>query len=62
MAEGKRLKAANVSAEEAAKQANLGRFASMYRYAENILPALRRVYLELDGKLPPPPPAKAGTQ
>lgn len=58
IAEGKRLKAAGVSPEEAAKQVNVGRFASMYRYAENILPGLRRVYLELDGKLPTPPPAK----
>lgn len=60
IAEAKRMRLANVSAEDAAKQASrpttyLGGYASWYRYAENMPTALQRAYLELDGKLPPSP-------
>ena len=56
IAEGKRLKQAGVSAEDAPKQANLGPYASMYRYTENIGSALALVWSSTAGcRLPQEP-------
>jgi glyoxylase-like metal-dependent hydrolase (beta-lactamase superfamily II) len=50
-AEGRRLKAAGVPADQAAAQAQLGEFAGWSVRDAMALPALRRVYAEEDGQL-----------
>jgi hypothetical protein len=53
-AEGRRLYAAGVRADDAVSQANFGEFGAWTRLAENAPAALKRVYMELDGQLPTP--------
>jgi cyclase len=50
-AEGRRLRAAGVAADQAAAQAQLGEFASWSVREAMAAPALRRVYAEEDGQL-----------
>jgi hypothetical protein len=51
IAEGKRLHAAGVPVEEAVKQAKFGDLESWTIRSSQAATAIRRVYLELDGKL-----------
>jgi len=54
IAEGKRLHDAGTPAEGAAAAARLEPYDGWTRAANNAASALQRVYMELDGKLPPP--------
>jgi glyoxylase-like metal-dependent hydrolase (beta-lactamase superfamily II) len=54
IAEGKRLHAAGVGVEEAVRQARFGELETWTLRAGQGPIAIRRVYLELDGKLPKP--------
>jgi glyoxylase-like metal-dependent hydrolase (beta-lactamase superfamily II) len=54
IAEAKRLRAAGVSVEEAVKQAAFGELENWTIWSSQAATAIRRVYLELDGKLRPP--------
>jgi cyclase len=51
VAEGRRLHEAKVPIDRAVASADLGPFAGWTRYADNVLGALTRVYMELDGEL-----------
>lgn len=55
LAEGQRLHDAGVPVADAAAKAQFGGLAGWHRYAENVAGALKRVYQELDGALPPAP-------
>jgi cyclase len=57
--EGRRLHDAGVPADEAARQADFGEIGDWIRRAENAPAALKRVYLDLDGRLTPEPPRQA---
>jgi glyoxylase-like metal-dependent hydrolase (beta-lactamase superfamily II) len=53
IAEGRRLHDAGVVVADAPAKAQFGSRAALHRYTENVAGALGRVYLELDGQLPP---------
>lgn len=51
VAESRRLHAAGVPVENAARQMNLGEFQYWYRAANNLPDAVRQTYLEIEGRL-----------
>ncbi len=53
IAEGRRLHDMTVPVDDAPSRADFGEFAGWTRRAENAAGALTRVYMELDGELPP---------
>jgi len=53
IAEGRRLHDMKVPVDDAPSRADFGEFAAWTRRAENAAGALKRVYMELDGQLPP---------
>jgi glyoxylase-like metal-dependent hydrolase (beta-lactamase superfamily II) len=53
VSESRRLHAARVSVDNAPRLINLGEFQYWYRAANNLPDAIRQVYLEIEGKLPP---------
>lgn len=52
MAEGRRVHDEHVSVADAPSHVQMGSFAALHRYRENVAGALGRVYAELEGKLP----------
>jgi hypothetical protein len=55
IAEVKRLHGLGLSAADAAAQANWGRYAEWFLREQQGPIAVRKVYEEIEGKLPPPP-------